>query len=76
VAGLLAAERPAAGAQLLEDVAVADRGGGDVDPGVADIAAFLTPVPGGVGPMTIACLLENALKAARYRSGALAFPRV
>ena len=49
---------------------------GDVDPGVADIAAFLTPVPGGVGPMTIACLLENALKAARYRSGALAFPRI
>jgi methylenetetrahydrofolate dehydrogenase (NADP+)/methenyltetrahydrofolate cyclohydrolase len=49
---------------------------GDVDPGVGDIAAFLTPVPGGVGPMTIACLLENALKAARYRSGALAFPRI
>ena len=49
---------------------------GDVDPGVADIAAFLTPVPGGVGPMTIACLLENALKAARYRRGALAFPGV
>jgi methylenetetrahydrofolate dehydrogenase (NADP+) / methenyltetrahydrofolate cyclohydrolase len=49
---------------------------GDVDPGVADVAAFFTPVPGGVGPMTIACLLENALKAARYRSGALAFPRV
>jgi methylenetetrahydrofolate dehydrogenase (NADP+) / methenyltetrahydrofolate cyclohydrolase len=49
---------------------------GDVDPGVEDIAAFLTPVPGGVGPMTIACLLQNALKAARYRSGALAFPRI
>jgi methylenetetrahydrofolate dehydrogenase (NADP+) / methenyltetrahydrofolate cyclohydrolase len=49
---------------------------GDVDPGVEDIAAFLTPVPGGVGPMTIACLLENALKAARFRSGALAFPRM
>jgi len=49
---------------------------GDVDPGVADVAAFITPVPGGVGPMTIACLLENALKAARYRSGALAFPRI
>src|SRR5437764_2323821 len=49
---------------------------GDVDPGVADIAAYLTPVPGGVGPMTIACLLENAARAARYRSGALAFPRI
>jgi methylenetetrahydrofolate dehydrogenase (NADP+)/methenyltetrahydrofolate cyclohydrolase len=49
---------------------------GDVDPGVAGVAAFLTPVPGGVGPMTIACLLENAVRAARYRSGALAFPRI
>ena len=49
---------------------------GDVDPGVADMAGFLTPVPGGVGPMTIACMLENALRAARYRSGALAFPRM
>jgi methylenetetrahydrofolate dehydrogenase (NADP+) / methenyltetrahydrofolate cyclohydrolase len=49
---------------------------GDVDPGVGDVAAFLTPVPGGVGPMTIACLLENTLKAARYRSGVLAFPRI
>jgi methylenetetrahydrofolate dehydrogenase (NADP+)/methenyltetrahydrofolate cyclohydrolase len=49
---------------------------GDVDPSVADVAAFLTPVPGGVGPMTIACLLENAVTAARYRSGALAFPRI
>jgi len=49
---------------------------GDVDQGVAGVAAFLTPVPGGVGPMTIACLLENAVTAARYRSGALAFPRL
>jgi methylenetetrahydrofolate dehydrogenase (NADP+) / methenyltetrahydrofolate cyclohydrolase len=49
---------------------------GDVDPGVADVAAFMTPVPGGVGPMTIALLLDNALRAARYRRGALAFPRV
>lgn len=49
---------------------------GDVDPGVAEVASFLTPVPGGVGPMTIACLLENALRAARFRHGALAFPRI
>jgi methylenetetrahydrofolate dehydrogenase (NADP+)/methenyltetrahydrofolate cyclohydrolase len=49
---------------------------GDVDPGVAEVAAFYTPVPGGVGPMTIACLLGNTLQAARYRRGALAFPRV
>ena len=49
---------------------------GDVDPAVAEVAACLTPVPGGVGPMTIACLLENAIRAARYRRGALAFPRI
>ncbi len=49
---------------------------GDVDRQVAEVAALLTPVPGGVGPMTIACLLENALKAARYRSGALVFPHI
>jgi methylenetetrahydrofolate dehydrogenase (NADP+)/methenyltetrahydrofolate cyclohydrolase len=49
---------------------------GDVDPAVADVAAFLTPVPGGVGPMTIAALLRNAVRAARYRNGLLAFPRI
>jgi methylenetetrahydrofolate dehydrogenase (NADP+)/methenyltetrahydrofolate cyclohydrolase len=49
---------------------------GDVEPDVAEIAAYLTPVPGGVGPMTIAALLENAVRAARYRAGKLAFPRI
>ena len=49
---------------------------GDVDPDVAEVAAFLTPVPGGVGPMTIVALLENVVRAARYRSGVLAFPRI
>jgi methylenetetrahydrofolate dehydrogenase (NADP+)/methenyltetrahydrofolate cyclohydrolase len=49
---------------------------GDVDTNVAEVAAYLTPVPGGVGPMTIAALLENAVRAARYRSGKLAFPRI
>jgi methylenetetrahydrofolate dehydrogenase (NADP+)/methenyltetrahydrofolate cyclohydrolase len=48
---------------------------GDVDPGVAERAAFLTPVPGGVGPMTIASLLQNTVLAARFRRGMLAFPR-
>ena len=47
---------------------------GDVDPGAAEVAAFMTPVPGGVGPMTIACLLENAVQCARYRRGDLAYP--
>jgi methylenetetrahydrofolate dehydrogenase (NADP+)/methenyltetrahydrofolate cyclohydrolase len=47
---------------------------GDVDPAAGGRAAFLTPVPGGVGPMTVAMLLRNAVRAARYRRGELAFP--
>jgi methylenetetrahydrofolate dehydrogenase (NADP+)/methenyltetrahydrofolate cyclohydrolase len=44
---------------------------GDVDhDAVAEIASAITPVPGGVGPMTIACLLENTLIAARARVAA------
>ena len=45
----------------------ADDGGlaGDVDPLVAEVAGWMTPVPGGVGPMTIAMLMENTLTAAR-----------
>jgi methylenetetrahydrofolate dehydrogenase (NADP+) / methenyltetrahydrofolate cyclohydrolase len=49
---------------------------GDVEGDVAEVVAFLTPVPGGVGPMTIAALLGNAVQAARYRGGMLAFPRI
>ena len=47
---------------------------GDVDPGAAEVAAFMTPVPGGVGPMTIACLLQSAVQCARYHRGELAYP--
>ena len=47
---------------------------GDIDPSVAEVAGFLTPMPGGTGPMTIAMLLQSTLKAARYRQGLLAFP--
>lgn len=36
---------------------------------VAEVAGSITPVPGGVGPMTIACLLHNTLQAARMRRG-------
>ncbi len=43
---------------------------GDVDyDAVAEKAGAITPVPGGVGPMTIACLLENTLRAAWRRAG-------
>ena len=47
---------------------------GDVDPGALERAAYMTPVPGGVGPMTIACLLQNAVRCARYRRAELAYP--
>jgi methylenetetrahydrofolate dehydrogenase (NADP+) / methenyltetrahydrofolate cyclohydrolase len=47
---------------------------GDVDPAAAERAAYFTPVPGGVGPMTIAMLLRNTVRAARFRRGLLAFP--
>jgi methylenetetrahydrofolate dehydrogenase (NADP+)/methenyltetrahydrofolate cyclohydrolase len=42
---------------------------GDVHPGVAEVAGALTPVPGGVGPLTIAMLMRNTLRAARARTG-------
>jgi methylenetetrahydrofolate dehydrogenase (NADP+) / methenyltetrahydrofolate cyclohydrolase len=58
------------GAKRLEDF---DRRGsvvvGDVHPAVADVAGALTPVPGGVGPLTIAMLLKNTLHAAEERIG-------
>jgi methylenetetrahydrofolate dehydrogenase (NADP+) / methenyltetrahydrofolate cyclohydrolase len=47
---------------------------GDVDPAAMEVAGLMTPVPGGVGPMTIAMLLANTVRAARFRRGALAFP--
>jgi methylenetetrahydrofolate dehydrogenase (NADP+)/methenyltetrahydrofolate cyclohydrolase len=47
---------------------------GDVDPAAFEIASAMTPVPGGVGPLTIACLLENAVQCARYRRGDVAYP--
>ena len=51
-----------------------DRLVGDVDEAAASRAAYITPVPGGVGPMTIALLLENAVRAARFRRKEVAFP--
>jgi methylenetetrahydrofolate dehydrogenase (NADP+) / methenyltetrahydrofolate cyclohydrolase len=47
---------------------------GDVDPGAAERAAYLTPVPGGVGPMTIAMVLRNTASAARDRRALVANP--
>ena len=38
---------------------------GDADESVAEVAGYLTPVPGGVGPMTVACLMKNTIEAAK-----------
>jgi len=48
---------------------------GDVDPAVVEVAGHMTPVPGGVGPMTIAMLLRNTLTAAQHRRSGVAAPR-
>ena len=42
---------------------------GDVHPEVAEVAGAITPVPGGVGPLTIAMLMSNTVRAARLRRG-------
>jgi methylenetetrahydrofolate dehydrogenase (NADP+)/methenyltetrahydrofolate cyclohydrolase len=42
---------------------------GDVHPDATQIAGAITPVPGGVGPLTIAMLMSNTIKAARLRRG-------
>lgn len=47
------------------DVVVIDVGApkGDVAENVRDVASFITPVPGGIGPMTVVCLMENVIEA-------------
>lgn len=42
---------------------------GDVHPGVAEVAGFVAPVPGGVGPMTRAMLVANVVEAAQRQAG-------
>jgi methylenetetrahydrofolate dehydrogenase (NADP+)/methenyltetrahydrofolate cyclohydrolase len=42
---------------------------GDAHPNAAELAGAITPVPGGVGPLTIAMLMANTVKAARMRRG-------
>jgi methylenetetrahydrofolate dehydrogenase (NADP+) / methenyltetrahydrofolate cyclohydrolase len=44
---------------------------GDVDPHVTEVAGAITPVPGGVGPLTIAMLMANTVKAAKMRRGSV-----
>jgi methylenetetrahydrofolate dehydrogenase (NADP+)/methenyltetrahydrofolate cyclohydrolase len=45
---------------------------GDVHPDVAEVAGAITPVPGGVGPLTIAMLMANTVRAAKMRRGRVA----
>jgi methylenetetrahydrofolate dehydrogenase (NADP+) / methenyltetrahydrofolate cyclohydrolase len=76
VPGIVTADMVKPGAAILDVGLTRTEEGirGDVDPAVADVAGLLTPMPGGTGPMTIALLLESAVKAARYRRGLLAYP--
>ena len=71
VPGLITPDMVKPGAAVI-DVgmnAVAGKLCGDVAPAAADVAGWLSPVPGGVGPMTIALLLENTLRAAELLDG-------
>lgn len=66
VPGLLTPAMVKAGAVVL-DAGTSDEGGelrGDADPGVAEKASLFTPVPGGIGPLTIAILLSNVVDCA------------
>jgi len=74
---LIAADMVKAGATVIDVGMNRDENSrkvlGDVDPGAMERAAYMTPVPGGVGPMTIAMVLQNAVTAAQLRtSGAIA----
>jgi len=71
--GLLTADMVRPGATVLDVGITRTEAGlvGDVDAGVAEVAGFLAPMPGGVGPMTRAMLLANVVEAAeRQASGA------
>ncbi len=64
--GLVKPEDVQAGAVVI-DVGTSELGGslaGDVAPGVAEVAGVFTPVPGGVGPIAVACLMRNVVELA------------
>ena len=70
--GLLTADMVKPGAAVLDvGITRTDAGlVGDVHPGVAEVAGYLAPVPGGVGPMTRAMLLANVVEAAELQAAA------
>jgi methylenetetrahydrofolate dehydrogenase (NADP+) / methenyltetrahydrofolate cyclohydrolase len=69
--GLLTADMVRPGAAVLDvGISRTDAGlVGDVDPGVAEVAGYLAPMPGGVGPMTRAMLLANVVEGAERAAG-------
>jgi methylenetetrahydrofolate dehydrogenase (NADP+) / methenyltetrahydrofolate cyclohydrolase len=70
--GFITADMLAPGATVLDvGISRTDEGlRGDVDPAAFEVAGAMTPVPGGVGPMTIAMLMRNTLEAAKAQTGA------
>jgi len=68
--GFLTADmiRPGAGVVDVGISRVGNKVLGDADPGIRQVAGWLTPVPGGCGPMTVAMLLENTLAAAQLQA--------
>ena len=70
-AHLISADMVMAGATVIDVGMNREEGSrrvlGDVDPSAMDEAAYMTPVPGGVGPMTIAMVLQNTVTAAQNR---------
>jgi methylenetetrahydrofolate dehydrogenase (NADP+)/methenyltetrahydrofolate cyclohydrolase len=76
VPGIVTADMVKPGAAVLDVGLTRTEAGirGDVAPDVEDVAGYLTPMPGGTGPMTIALLLRSAVKAARFRREILAYP--
>ncbi len=70
-AGFVTADMVKPGAAVLDVGITRTAAGlvGDVAPEVRDVAGWLAPMPGGVGPMTIALLLRNAVEAAERRAG-------
>jgi methylenetetrahydrofolate dehydrogenase (NADP+)/methenyltetrahydrofolate cyclohydrolase len=71
VAGLVTADMVKPGAAVLDVGITRTEAGlvGDVDPAVHDVAGFVAPMPGGVGPMTRAMLLLNVVEAAERAAG-------
>lgn len=71
VPGIVSAENVKPGAAVLDvGITRTDHGlVGDVAPNVADVAAFIAPMPGGVGPMTRAMLIANVVESAERAAG-------